>query len=48
MTDLVMRKEGTIDKYIGDALMAIWNAPLDVDNHAQLAVRNSKGNGSRT
>ena len=38
MTDLVMRKEGTIDKYIGDALMAIWNAPLDVDNHAQLAI----------
>ena len=38
MTDLVMRKEGTIDKYIGDALMAIWNAPLDVGNHAQLAI----------
>ena len=38
MTDLVMRKEGTIDKYIGDALMAIWNAPLDVENHAQLAI----------
>jgi adenylate cyclase len=38
MTDLVMRNEGTIDKYIGDALMAIWNAPLDVEEHAQLAI----------
>ena len=42
MTDLVMRKEGTIDKYIGDALMAIWNAPLDVDNHAQLAIETAQ------
>ena len=42
MTDLVMRKEGTIDKYIGDALMAIWGAPLDVDNHAQLAVETAQ------
>jgi len=38
MTDLVMKNEGTIDKYIGDALMAIWNAPLDIDNHAQKAI----------
>ena len=42
MTDLVMRKEGTIDKYIGDALMAIWGAPLDIDNHAQLAVETAQ------
>ena len=42
MTDLVMRKEGTVDKYIGDALMAIWNAPLDVENHAQLAVETAQ------
>ena len=28
MTDLVMEKNGTIDKYIGDALMAIWGAIL--------------------
>jgi adenylate cyclase len=42
MTDLVMAKEGTVDKYIGDALMAIWNAPLDVENHAQLAIETAQ------
>jgi len=42
MTDLVMQKEGTIDKYIGDALMAIWGAPLDIENHAQLAVETAQ------
>ena len=29
MTDLVMSHQGTIDKYMGDAIMAFWNAPLD-------------------
>ena len=27
-----------VDKYIGDAMMAVWNAPLDVDNQEQLAI----------
>lgn len=34
MSDLVMQTKGTIDKYIGDAMMAFWNAPLDDPDHA--------------
>lgn len=33
MTDCVMNWRGTIDKYIGDAMMAFWNAPLDDPDH---------------
>jgi len=38
MSDVVMNTRGTIDKYMGDAMMAFWNAPLDDDNHASHAV----------
>ena len=38
MTDIVMSNDGTIDKYIGDALMAFWNAPLDVPEQKHLAT----------
>ncbi|PJB71447.1 MAG: adenylate/guanylate cyclase domain-containing protein [Alphaproteobacteria bacterium CG_4_9_14_3_um_filter_47_13] len=34
MSDLVMHHRGTIDKYMGDAMMAFWNAPLDDKDHA--------------
>jgi adenylate cyclase len=34
MTDLIMERRGTIDKYMGDAIMAFWNAPLEVEDHA--------------
>jgi adenylate cyclase len=41
MTEIIINENGTVDKYIGDAIMAYWNAPLDVDNHADRAVRAS-------
>lgn len=37
MSDLVMGHRGTIDKYMGDAMMAFWNAPLDDPDHARHA-----------
>jgi adenylate cyclase len=37
MTDLVLAAGGTLDKYIGDAIMAFWGAPIDTPNHAQHA-----------
>jgi adenylate cyclase len=37
LTAAVLAQRGTIDKYIGDGLMAFWNAPLDASDHADLA-----------
>lgn len=37
MSDLVMGTRGTIDKFMGDAMMAFWNAPLDDPDHARNA-----------
>jgi adenylate cyclase len=38
MANLIIKYEGTIDKFIGDAIMAYWNAPKDVLNHEDKAV----------
>ena len=42
MTNITLENSGTIDKYIGDALMAIWGAPLDVPDHANQAVKTAQ------
>lgn len=41
MSNIITKYEGTIDKYIGDAIMAYWNAPANVENHADKAVEAS-------
>ncbi len=39
MTDIILGARGTIDKYMGDCIMAFWNAPLDDPDHADHACR---------
>jgi adenylate cyclase len=39
----VLESEGTLDKYIGDSIMAFWNAPLDVDDHPRRAAEAALG-----
>jgi len=39
LSDEILLTEGTIDKYMGDCIMAFWNAPTDQPQHASLAVK---------
>ena len=41
MTNIIIHNGGTIDKFMGDCIMAFWNAPLDNDKHRQLAVKSA-------
>ncbi|MBI2255751.1 MAG: adenylate/guanylate cyclase domain-containing protein [Proteobacteria bacterium] len=43
MTDIIQANGGTIDKYIGDCIMAFWNAPLDIPQHERKAVTAAYG-----
>ena len=43
MTDYIMSKDGTIDKYMGDCIMAFWNAPVNVEGHEVKAVESALG-----
>lgn len=42
MTDILFETGGTLDKYIGDAMVGFWGAPVDVPDHAYHAVRGAK------
>ena len=39
MTQIIMSYQGTLDKYIGDAIMALWGAPVPLSDHALRACR---------
>lgn len=41
MTDIILEKRGVVDKYIGDAIMAFWGAPVDNKRHAFCAITSS-------
>jgi adenylate cyclase len=41
MTSIILANGGTIDKYMGDCIMAFWNAPIPCENHAEMAVKSA-------
>ena len=41
MTDVIIANGGTIDKFMGDCIMAFWNAPIENRKHRELAVKSA-------
>ena len=41
ITDVILKNKGMLDKYIGDAIMALFNVPVDLENHAEAAVKSA-------
>ena len=41
LSEEILKTEGTIDKYMGDCIMAFWNAPIDQDNHRERAIESA-------
>ncbi|HYF18399.1 MAG TPA: adenylate/guanylate cyclase domain-containing protein, partial [Ramlibacter sp.] len=41
LTDIIRSNRGTIDKYMGDCVMAFWGAPVETSEHAHLAVKSA-------
>lgn len=39
MTDIIFRWDGTLDKFVGDAILVFWGAPVNQPDHAEMAVR---------
>jgi len=39
MTNIIFKWDGTLDKFVGDEIVAFWNAPIPQENHAELAVK---------
>ena len=41
MTDIILKNKGVLDKYIGDAIMAFWGAPIEIEDHADVTAEAS-------
>ena len=41
MTNIIIKNGGTVDKFMGDCIMAFWNAPIDTPKHKELAINSA-------